>query len=109
MFPHAFFVPNIEIGFGDNLTLVSLNPELLYRFERARGADWGFYAGGGLGVNVYNWDSAHVSGSSDTELGLNLLGGATRPLSGGNELFFEVKLGVGDSPDGKLTVGLTFF
>jgi hypothetical protein len=109
MFPHAYFVPNIEIGFGENLTLVALNPELLYRFERVRGADWGFYAGGGLGVNFYNWDSGSVGDDSDTELGLNLVGGATRGLSGGNELFFEVKFGVADSPDGKLTVGLTFF
>lgn len=109
MFPHGYFVPNVEIGFGDNVTVVALNPELVYRFERVRGADWGFYAGGGLGINFYNWDSARVGDDSDTELGLNLLGGAVRPLSGGKELFFEVKLGVADSPDGKLTVGLTFF
>jgi len=109
MFPHGYFVPNIEIGFGDNLTLVALNPELVYRFERVRGADWGFYAGGGLGINFYNWDSSRHGDDDDTELGLNLLGGATRGLSGGNELFFEVKFGVADSPEGKLTVGLTFF
>ena len=109
MFPHGYFVPNIEIGFADNHTLVALNPELVYRFERARGADWGFYAGGGLGINFDNRDSSRRGDDDDTELGLNLLGGATRGLSGGNELFFEVKFGVADSPEGKLTVGLTFF
>ncbi|MHB8080314.1 MAG: hypothetical protein ACYDIE_13785 [Candidatus Krumholzibacteriia bacterium] len=109
MFPHGYFVPNVEIGFGDNVTVVALNPELLYRFERARGADWGFYAGGGLGVNFYSWDSGRIGDDSNTELGLNVVGGATRGLSSGNELFLEVKFGLADSPDGKLTVGLTFF
>jgi hypothetical protein len=109
MFPHGHFVPNIEFGFGDHTTLIALNPELAYRFDPAPGSAWGFYAGGGLGVNFYSWDTGwHGHDGSDTQLGLNLLGGATRRMSGGNELFFEVKLGLADSPSGKIGVGVTF-
>ena len=109
LFPHGHFVPNLEFGFGDHTTLIALNPELVYRFEPAGGSDWGFYAGGGLGVNFYSWDTGWHNGSgSDTLLGLNLLGGATRRLRSGNDLFFEVKLGLADSPTGKIGVGVTF-
>jgi hypothetical protein len=107
LFPDGYFVPNVEIGFGDNLVLVAINPELIYRFRQQYDRPWGFYVGGGLGINYINWDD-DVFGrdSSDTELGLNILGGMTRRLSSGNRLFLELKLGVADSPDAKVTIGL---
>ncbi len=106
LFPDGSFVPNVEVGFGDHVTVVALNPELLYRFPQRAGQAWGFYAGGGLGVNFVHWDSDLPGDDSDTELGLNILGGMSRRLSSGNTLFLELKLGVADSPDAKITVGL---
>jgi hypothetical protein len=112
LFDSGYFVPNIEIGFGDHATVIAINPELVYRFDHRTRSHWGFYAGGGLGINVYNWDNDndnHDHGhGSHTDLGLNILGGMTRVLSSGNELFLELKLGLADSPEAKVTVGLTF-
>jgi len=94
-----WFRPNLELGFGDNLTLLAVNAELAYWF-RSQGA-WRAYAGGGPALNVY--DSEGGSGSH-TEAGLNfMLGVAHR---GG--FFVEAKLGVFDSPDLKLGFGYSF-
>jgi len=110
LFTDGWFIPNIEVGFGDDLTLIALNPELVYKFNRRSSADWGFYIGAGLGINFYTWDDDEFGGDgSETELGVNCLGGMSRKLSAGNDLFFELKLGAADSPDAKVTVGLTFY
>lgn len=105
-FPQGHFIPNVEIGFGDDATLIALNPELVYRFREK--SAWNFYVGGGLGINFYNWDDDQGGDGSDTNLGVNILGGTAHPLSGGNDVFLELKLGLIDSPDAKITVGLTF-
>lgn len=109
LFTDGWFIPNVEIGFGDDLTLVALNPELVYKFDRRNRSHWGFYLGGGLGVNFYSWDDNGGRGdNSNTEVGVNFLGGMTRRLSAGNEMFLEMKLGAADSPDIKFTVGFNF-
>lgn len=91
--------PNAEIGFGDNVTTVALNIEAVYKVPLQR-TQWTFYAGGGPGVNFYNFENA----GSDTRAGLNLLGGLEH--EGG--FFFEVKAGAWDSPDVKFTAGYSF-
>lgn len=99
--------PNIEIGFGDNVTLVAINPEVFYLFTPH--SRWTPYAGGGLGINVLNWDrKAGKADKTQTEIGLNLLGGIETKLNDTTKFFGEIKFGVGDSPDVKFTVGLTF-
>lgn len=45
LFTDGWFIPNVEIGFGDNRTLIALNPELVYRFDRRNRSLWGFYVG----------------------------------------------------------------
>ena len=90
--------PNVEIGFGDDVTTFALNIEALYMTPLPR-SPWTFYAGGGPGVNVYDFDNG-----SDTKAGLNVLGG----LQHDNGLFFEVKGGLFDSPDLKVGVGYTW-
>lgn len=99
--------PNVEVGFGDDVTLVAINPEVFYLFTPHN--RWTPYAGGGLGINIYNWDSP-VAGidDSETEVGLNLLAGAETRINDAMKFFGEVKFGIGDSPDAKIHVGLTF-
>jgi hypothetical protein len=110
LFADGWFIPNVEIGFGDNVTLVAINPELVYKFNKRGSADWGFYIGAGLGLNIVSWDEGQDGRDhSDTDLGLNILGGMSRKLSAGNDFFLELKLGVADSPDGKVTAGFTFY
>lgn len=93
------FRPNVEVGFGDDVTLIAANMEFVYKFPK-RGS-WGLYAGGGPALNIYMVDGAD---DSDTDAGLNLLVG----FENSSGLFFEFKLGVVDSPDFKFGVGWTF-
>lgn len=110
LFRDGWFIPNIEVGFGSDLTLVALNPELVYRFGQSARSDWAFYIGGGLGINYTTWDNHGIGDDSDTSLGVNVLGGMNRKLSSGNDLFIELKMGLSDeTPDAKVTVGMSFF
>ena len=93
------FRPNVEIGFGDDIMLVGVNMEFVYKFPARRG--WSVYAGGGPALNVYTFEDTD---DSDTEAGLNILVGAEQSSG----LMFEFKVGVIDSPDFKFGVGWTF-
>ena len=94
-----YFRPNVEVGFGDDLTLIAANMEFVYKFPSRSG--WSIYAGGGPALNVYMYDG---DDNSDTDAGLNLLVG----VESSRGLFFEFKMGVVDSPDFKFGVGWTF-
>jgi len=104
------FQPNVEVGMGDDLTVAALNFEAVYRFAENWDV-WSPYAGGGVGLNWYSWDDGGVPGRDDSEMeaGLNLVGGIEKGLDGGDRFLLEVKLGVGDSPEMKITAGWTFF
>ena len=98
------FRPNVEIGFGDDVTLIAVNFEFLWKFPR-RGAPWGFYAGGGPAINLFQVEGP----GDDAEAGFNFVGG----LEHSRGFFFEFKVGAGDgrrfsSPDFKFGVGITF-
>jgi len=102
---NLMMLPNLEIGFGDNVTTVAPSFELDYRFH----SDWGVwtpYLGGGAGPVFYS--AKH--GDSWSKLGVYLqfgVGkGSSRSESG--HFFVEGKLGLADAPDFKATVGWTF-
>ena len=92
-------VPNVEVGFGDNFTLIALNGDLIYDFS-----DTPWSIGGELGLNFMNHDNA----GSNTDFGLSVLGDYRLGLSSGKTLLLEAKLGLLDSPDFKFTVGWNF-
>jgi len=97
--------PNLEIGFGQNVTTIAPTFELDYRFRN----DWGVwtpYLGGGVGPVIYS--SKH--GHSNSELGVYLQFGIGkgRSASQSGRFFVEGKLGLADAPDFKATVGWTF-
>jgi opacity protein-like surface antigen len=101
------FQPNFELGIGDDLTVGALNFETMYLFDsRSR---WSPYAGGGLGVNFIGSDDRGFRDGTDTDVGLNALGGIEKTLSDGDRFFTEVKFGVTDAPDVKFTLGWTFY
>jgi hypothetical protein len=91
------FKPNLEVGFGNDVTAVGVNLEFVYKIPID--GPWNLYAGGGPALNIYSFDD-----DSETNGGLNLLFGAETT----NGLFFEVKLGAIDSPDLKFGVGFTW-
>jgi hypothetical protein len=102
---NLMILPNIEIGFGDNLTTIAPSFELDYRFRSDWGA-WTPYLGGGIGPVFY---SAKHGGSS-SEFGLyaqfGIGKGSSRNENG--HFFLEGKLGLIDAPDFKATIGWTF-
>jgi hypothetical protein len=96
------FRPNIEIGFGDDVTLIAINPEFAYWLP-IKSRDWGVYVGGGPGINIYNFDRGGDD-DTDVEPGLNIMFG----LQHRKGLFTELKIGAVDSPDFKFLVGYVF-
>jgi hypothetical protein len=95
---HLWFRPNVEIGFGDNVTTFAINAELAYWFPTK--SAWRPYLGGGPALNIYD----HDNNGSDTQGGLNFLFGIAH--RGG--FFGELKVGAFDSPDFKIGFGYTF-
>jgi len=92
-------VPNVELGFGNDLTMVALNGDLIYDF-----AETAWSLGGELGLNIAD----HSNGGSSTDLGLSVLGNYRLGLASGKTLVLEAKLGLVDSADFKFTVGWNF-
>jgi hypothetical protein len=92
------FRPNVEVGVGDDLTLVSLNFEFAYHFPSQQ-RPWAVYAGGGPALNIY-----HADNDTSNEAGFNILVGVAHRRG----LFTEIKIGALDSPDFKVGVGYTF-
>ena len=102
--PRLMLFPNIEIGIGDDRTVVSTAFELDYRFRDDWGS-WNPYIGGGIGPRFVSRDF----GRDDTEVGLAIQGGITRRLTSQPGFFFlELKLGLVDYPDAKFTAGWSF-
>jgi opacity protein-like surface antigen len=104
---HVRFQPNLELGFGDDVKLFTANAEASYRFS-SRWDVWSPYLGGGIGANVKSVDIGKDS-TSQTDLGVNLLGGVEKGLSNGDRFFIEGKFSLNDVPDAKITVGWTFY
>lgn len=102
------FQPNLELGLSDKLSLLALNAEAAYRFS-TEWEVWTPYLGGGFGVNIKNWDNGHNNNESQTDLGVNLLGGIDKGLDNGDRFFIEAKVSLNDVPDLKVTVGWTFY
>jgi hypothetical protein len=94
------FKPNLEVGFGDDVTHVGVNFEFVYKLPLDTGA-WTLYAGGGPALNIYSFEGIDDSAN---EPGLNALFGAETERG----LFFELKLGAVDSPRVKFAVGWNF-
>lgn len=95
---HIHFRPNVEVGFGEDVTLIAANMEFVYRTLTNRHG-WGLYAGGGPALNIYMGDR-----NTNSELGVNFLVGVYQARG----LFFEFKGGAMDSPYFKVGIGWTF-
>ena len=97
------FQPNLEIGFGDDVTVIAGYFPALWMFKNVEG-DWTPYAGGELGFVYQDFDDR----DSDTDVALNAVGGFERMLQKNNRFFVELKLGLIEDPDAKILVGWTF-
>jgi hypothetical protein len=91
------FRPNIEVGLGDDVTLVAFNFEFAYFFPSRQ--PWQLYAGAGPALVLIDTDA-----DTDVEGGFNFLIGVEHRQG----LFFEFKVGAIDSPDLKFGVGYSW-
>ncbi len=106
--PNVEFTPNLEIGMGDDATIITINGDLTYQFTELVSSPWGLYGGGALSLHIMDFDTGPGSGS-DTDLGLNLVAGGTKVFENGHLGLAEIRIGVLDSPDLKLTLGYSLF
>ena len=99
------FRPNVEVGVGDDVTLIALNFEFVYRLppdapRLPRSLSmWHLYVGGGPALNIFRFST-----DTQSEGGFNGLIG----LAHQNGLFAEAKVGALKSPSFKFGVGNTF-
>jgi len=106
--PKITFNPDLELGFGDHVSVVSLNFNMHYNMK-LEDSDWRPYVGAGVGLNFVEVDlPAPFEDSSETDVGGTLLVGAGIPTHGGNHFFTELKLGLGDAASLKLLAGWNF-
>ena len=97
-----WFRPNAEVGFGNHLTLLTLNPEFVYNL-RIKSKDWTPYLGGGPSLLIGSFDTPNGR-DTDTGGGFNFVGGIQQRKG----FMAEIKIGAFDSPDFKLGVGWTW-
>ncbi len=87
------FRPNVEAGFGSDLTLITVNLELVH-WMSLKNSRWQAYAGGGAGTNFWITDVEKTMYGA-----LNIVFGVQHDQG----LFAEMKVGI--EPSVKLTVG----
>lgn len=102
--PNLRFQPNAEIGFGDDAFLLMLNGATFYLFDISE-SNFKLYAGGELTITYWRVDTP-VGDADDVELGLSPLGGIEFPFSRDITGFVELKFGIADVPDFRVTVGV---
>jgi hypothetical protein len=96
------FKPNLEVGVGNDQTVVAVNFEFVGKFPIQR-QPWTVYAGAGPAlvidrVSVANVSDTHTGGGFNIVLGIEHTRG----------LFTEIKVGMVDSPSFKFGVGYNF-
>ncbi len=96
------FRPNLEVGVGDDQTLVAFNFEFAYYVPMGQGrrsSPWDLYIGAGPALVI-----DHVTNDTNAGGGFNIVVGAQQR----HGLFTELKVGFADSPNFKFGVGYTF-
>ena len=100
--PQLDFVPSLDLGLGDHVTLLTVNGDFHYRLDL--GTQWQPYVGGGVGLHFVSVDQ----GGSDTQAGGHFIFGADVATKHHSRFFAEGKFGFGDSPDFKALAGWSF-
>lgn len=109
------FTPNADIGFGNDLTVFTLNPDVIYALPLPEAGT--VYFGGTVSFVYVKWDKKELLGpyadlvkvdDSDTDVGIAGVVGYEPPLEN-LPIFFDLKVGISDEyPDFKIMVGYNF-
>ena len=100
--PRLAFVPGVDLAFGSDFTLVSLNGDFHYQLDTS--SKWQPYLGGGVGLHFPSDGAA----GNDVYAGGHFILGMAAATQGNGRFFTEMKLGFSDSPDFKLLAGWNF-
>ena len=101
------FRPSLEAGFGDDVTSFLANGLVAYYFDTSAKVDP--YAGAQAVFAFFNFDDDDGGDDdSETEIGLDVVGGVEFPMKGDTRFLTELQIGFGDIHDFKLMVGWTF-
>ncbi|MBO6586249.1 MAG: outer membrane beta-barrel protein [Gracilimonas sp.] len=107
----GFYLPdNTDLGGGNEFTATYWEVNVNGHYSLYSDEESGFSAHALAGINILgintSFSGPNVSGSdSDSELGLNIGGGASYPLSFG-KLFGELKYVIGDADQVNIAAGL---
>lgn len=103
--PNVRFRPSLEIGFGDDATLIQGNAEVHYVFSKVQ--VWKPYVGGMVTLSWIDLDNPPPQvDDTDTNVGLMGVGGVQTRLKSGTAMFLEGKVGfTNDDPDFKFGIG----
>ena len=101
------FRPVVELGVGNGVRLVALGGDILYHFAGTR---WRPYAGGGPGLNFIDvTDGVGQADGLSTKLVAHAVTGLSWiPRRGQHRYFVEGRFGIGDTPDLRITLGMSF-
>src|SRR5262249_41576098 len=88
--PKLGFVPGVDLGIGDDRTVVSLNGDFHYRLDTR--TQWQPYVGGGIGIHFVSFDNNRPGDKSDTRAGGTFLAGADVATQGHSRFFAELKV-----------------
>lgn len=109
LFANVRFQPSFELGWGNGVVLGAANADALHYFKPR---SWRPYAGGGLGINFIEVTNGVGEGSGlEIKPVLNLVGGIVWGKAKAGALgrySFEGRLGLGDTPELKLSAGMRF-
>ncbi len=101
------FQPSLDLGLGDDHTVVSLVVPVHYRFPGRSSATP--YVGGGPLIAWIDRDRPRRGGGdSDLEITLLLAGGVEWPVSEAGDILLELQIPGADAHDAKLFVGWIF-
>jgi hypothetical protein len=96
VFTYTRFAPHIEVGMGDDVTIVSMSPELHYVWrDDPLGENTYFYAGGGIGLHIVDYDFDELGADvddSDTDWKINIAAGVETTTSKTIGYFGEVRV-----------------
>jgi len=101
---HLHLLPNMMYWNVDQVRDVAPNMDAYYHFNPAN--KWSPYLGGGLGLNFVH-DTRFGTEHSNTDLGVNMMGGVTFPTSA-NHYFIEGRFTASDINQVSLRTGMTF-
>jgi hypothetical protein len=99
--------PSLDLGLGNGVRLLSLSGDVLFHFGREH---WRPYAGGGPGVNFIDvTDGVGEADGLQAKLVAHAVTGISwAPRRTKHRYFVEGRIGVGDTPDFRVALGMSF-